>query len=90
MKENHQNASVGHRFAIGNTVQISKVVPLRNAASGLYEILARLPERDGEFQYRIKSQREPYQRIIKEDELELPQAPRYQQAIKRDFRQQSG
>jgi hypothetical protein len=70
MKEIHQNASVGHRFAIGNTVQISKVAPLRNAASGLYEILARLPERDGEFQYRIKSQREPYQRIIKEDELD--------------------
>jgi hypothetical protein len=59
-----------HRSAIVLRLAISKVVPLRNAASGLYEIRAQLPERGGEFHYRIKSLREPYQRIIKEDELE--------------------
>jgi hypothetical protein len=36
----------------------------------LYEVLAMLPERDGELQYRIKSEREPYQRIMKASELE--------------------
>jgi hypothetical protein len=51
-----------HRSAIVLRLAISKVVPLRNAASGLDEIRAPLPERDGEFQYRIKSLREPYQR----------------------------
>jgi hypothetical protein len=43
---------------------------LRNAAAGNYEVLAQLPERDGDLQYRIKSDREPYQRIVKEGELE--------------------
>ena len=67
MKELHQNAPAGHRFAIGSLVRL---VRLRNAVPGLYEILALLPEREGELQYRVKSEREPYQRIIKEDELE--------------------
>jgi hypothetical protein len=43
-------------------VRLSKFLPLRNAVQGAYEILAQLPERDGELQYRIKSEREPYQR----------------------------
>jgi hypothetical protein len=47
----------------------SRVIRLHNAVPGPYEILAQLPEREGEFQYRIKSDREPYQRIVKEDEL---------------------
>jgi len=67
MKELHQNAPAGHRFAIGSLVRL---VRLRNAVPGLYEILALLPEREGELQYRVKSEREPYQRIIKEDDLE--------------------
>ena len=52
-------------------VQLSKGVPLRNAVAGPYEVLSQLPEREGEFQYRIKSAREPYQRIMKEGDLEL-------------------
>ena len=45
-------------------------MPLRNAVPGLYEVLAQLPARDGELQYRVKSDREPYQRSVKELELE--------------------
>jgi hypothetical protein len=52
-------------------VRLSRTSALRNAVSGPYEVLATLPERDGEFQYRIKSDREPYQRVVKQDELEL-------------------
>ena len=70
MRENHPNAFISHRFAIGNMVRLSRVTPLRNAVPGLYQILGQLPAREGKFQYRIKSEREPYQRIIKEDELE--------------------
>jgi hypothetical protein len=65
----HHNIPDSHRFAIGNMVQLSRVIRLHNAVPGPYEILAQLPEREGEFQYRIKSDREPYQRIVKEDEL---------------------
>jgi hypothetical protein len=52
-------------------VQLGRSVPLRNAVAGPYEVLAQLPEREGEFQYRIKSAREPCQRIMKEGNLEL-------------------
>ena len=42
----------------------------RLAVRELYEISAQLPERDGKFQYRIKSGSEPYERVAREDELE--------------------
>ena len=64
------NAGESHRFAIGNIVRLSRAAPLKNASGGPYEVMARLPEREGEPQYRIKSDREPYQRIAKEGELE--------------------
>jgi hypothetical protein len=60
----------GHRFAVGKLVRITGVTPPRDAAWGPYEVLAQLPEREGELQYRIKSAGEPYQRIMNEYELE--------------------
>lgn len=70
MRTFHEDTVANHRFATGRTVRLSKGFPFRNAAGGTYEVLAQLPARDGEFQYRIKSEREPYQRVVKEDELE--------------------
>ena len=52
-------------------VRLSRSSPLPNAVTGPFEVLATLPERDGDLQYRIKSNREPFQRIASEDELEL-------------------
>jgi hypothetical protein len=71
MKAPHANAVANHRFTAGHIVRLSRAIPLRNAAAGNYAVLAQLPERDGELQYRIKSDREPYQRIVKEGELEI-------------------
>ena len=65
-----QNTVGTRRFPVGTMVRLSRTRPLQNAVSGLYEVLAMLPERDGELQYRIKSEREPYQRIMKASELE--------------------
>jgi hypothetical protein len=70
MRTDPSTSEPGHRFSVGNMVRLSKFLPLRNAVQGAYEILAQLPERDGELQYRIKSEREPYQRIVLEGELE--------------------
>jgi hypothetical protein len=70
MRTAQSNAIICHRYRIGILVRLSRVIPLRNAVPGPYEILAQLPEREGELQYRIKSDREPYQRIVKEGELE--------------------
>jgi hypothetical protein len=70
MRVAHADNVVGHRFAAGHVVHLDGAVPFCNAAGGNYEVVAQLPERDGEFQYRIKSVREPYQRIVREGELE--------------------
>jgi hypothetical protein len=70
MRAPHADAVASHRFTAGHMVRLSRAFLLRNAAAGNYEVFAQLPERDGELQYRIKSDREPYQRIVKEGELE--------------------
>jgi hypothetical protein len=70
MRTDPSSSELSHRFAVGKMVRLSKFVPLHNAVQGAYEILAQLPARDGELQYRIKSQREPYQRIVLEGEFE--------------------
>jgi hypothetical protein len=69
MRTAYQNAVVIHAFGIGNMVRFSATLRLPNAVAGPYRVVAQLPERDGEFKYRIKSDREPYERIVKEDEL---------------------
>jgi hypothetical protein len=70
MSQLYQSRIISHRFSVGRMVRLSQAVRLRNAAPGSYEVLAQFPDRDGEFQYRLKSDREPYQRIAKEHELE--------------------
>jgi hypothetical protein len=59
-----------HRYHVGQMVRLAGGFPLRNAVTGDYKVLSRLPSREGEFQYRIKSIREPYERVVKEGELE--------------------
>jgi hypothetical protein len=59
-----------HRYRTGQKVRLSRGFPYRTAVPGEYEVLCRLPSRDGEFQYRIKNVREPYERVVKEGELE--------------------
>ncbi len=56
----------GYKFRIGQTVY-----PERSFAmpGGAYVVTARLPERDGEFEYRIKSVNEPHERAVLESQL---------------------
>ena len=51
----------GCKFKVGQTVLFS--------AHGLYVVTAVLPQRDGEFEYCISNEAEPYQRLAKESEL---------------------
>jgi hypothetical protein len=51
-------------------VRLSKRFPARKAAPGPYEVVCQLPEREGQFQYRIKSGCEPFYRTVAEAELE--------------------
>ncbi len=60
----------GHGFATGHEVMLTKRYPPRKAAPGPYKVVAQLPPRDGQFQYRIKSGCEPFYRTIAESEIE--------------------
>ena len=62
--------STPYRYDIGQKVRFSRGFPYRDAAAGDYEVLCRLPDRDGEYQYRIKSVCEPHERVVKESELD--------------------
>jgi hypothetical protein len=59
-----------HRFRLGQKVQFTRGYPYRTSAEGPYEVVRHLPHSDGEYQYRIKSLREPHERVVKESELE--------------------
>lgn len=61
-----------HKFHTGQNVRIVTGFPYRNAATGLYEVVRQLPFADGDYQYRIKSGREQYERVVKESEIESP------------------
>jgi hypothetical protein len=58
-----------HQFHIGETVYLRSSTFTRDAAPGMYEIRAVLPEKDGRRQYRIKSLIEPHERVVSEQEL---------------------
>lgn len=63
---------MGQQFNPGQTVLLRRSLTNRSAAGGEYKILQRLPESEasGELQYRIKSSREPHERVVKQSDLE--------------------
>jgi hypothetical protein len=62
------SAEVFHKFKIGQQVEYSP--PRGNyAPRGTYLVTKLLPERDGEFEYFIRSTQEAHERIAKESEL---------------------
>lgn len=61
---------MSHMFRAGQMVRLIRGYPRRDEAYGFYEITRRLPYSEGEFHYRIKSTREPHERVAGESELE--------------------
>jgi hypothetical protein len=59
-----------YKFRTGQTVRLSRSPYNRSAADGEYKIVRPLPDGGGETQYRIKSVREPHERVVRESELE--------------------
>jgi hypothetical protein len=57
-------------FRSGQTVRLCRSFPYRTAADGDYKVIRQLPESGGETQYRIKSLREPHERVVKASDLE--------------------
>jgi len=66
--ENHELRH--HRFPEGDKVRLNGPRHYTNAASGVYDVMGLLPERDGELQYRIKSSLEGYHRVVRESQVE--------------------
>ena len=60
---------LARKFDVGQSVYLRPNLSTRNAAFGVYEIRATLPAEEGQFQYRIKSQIELHERVVKESEL---------------------
>jgi hypothetical protein len=58
-----------HKFRVGQLVQLAPAIS-RNVPGGTYEIIKQLPENRGEFEYRIKSMNERYERVVQENELQ--------------------
>jgi hypothetical protein len=63
-------ADMTPQFRSGQTVRLSRGLPYKSAADGDYKIVRQLPDNGGEQQYRIKSVREPHERVVKESDLE--------------------
>ena len=57
-----------HKFHIGQTVFLDASLA-RNIPGGAYIVTKELPERDGEFEYRLKSINEPHERVVRESQL---------------------
>jgi hypothetical protein len=56
---------MSHKFTLGQAVEYRA----RHAPSGIYVVTAKLPERDGEFEYHTKNSSELHERIARESEL---------------------
>ena len=57
-----------HKFQLGQTVFLKPSFG-RNIPGGEYTVIKRLPEREGQFEYRVKSANEPHERVATEDQL---------------------
>jgi hypothetical protein len=57
-----------HKFKIGQTVYLR---PSRdqNIPGGAYIITQKMPEHDGEFEYRVRSMSEPHERVVGESQM---------------------
>jgi hypothetical protein len=58
-----------HKFILGQAVAYTPP-PGRYAPPGIYVVSAKLPERDGEFEYHIGHSRELHERVARESELQ--------------------
>jgi hypothetical protein len=55
-----------HQYSVGEIVTCIPDMILRHAAPGGYRVIARMPDRDGEHMYKIKSPLEEHERVVKE------------------------
>ena len=60
-----------HKFRVGQTVLYTSSPITRPGASGTYKVVKLLPSEGDDYQYRIKNPGEAFERVAKENQLEL-------------------
>jgi hypothetical protein len=60
-----------HKYNVGETVYFTASNVARPAASGTYEVIRLLPTDGDDYQYRIKSSTEAFERVAKESQLDI-------------------
>jgi hypothetical protein len=59
-----------HKFKIGQSVRFeTNTWHFRNSVPGAYEVMKQLPERNGEFEYRVKGSNEAHERVATESQI---------------------
>ena len=64
-----------HKFKVGQLVDYAPARPGMPTAGRQYEVVRQLPAEAGEFQYRVKSKGETFERMAKESELSRRSSP---------------
>ena len=58
-----------HKFKVGQSVSFMSGLFGRGGANGIYKVTQLLPPEGDDCQYRIKNADEPYERVVKESQL---------------------
>jgi hypothetical protein len=61
---------IRHKYSVGETVYFTSPNFGRTAASGTYTVIKQLPSESDDYQYRIKSSGEAFERVAKESQLD--------------------
>ena len=61
-----------HKFSIGQAVLFSPDRHQQRATGNRFKIVRLLPEADNALQYRVKSQTDGHERVVREDQLVRP------------------
>jgi len=59
-----------HKYQMGQAVLYSGSFARRHVVGGRYVVIRQLPVRDGDNQYRIRSEQYPHERVVNEFELQ--------------------
>jgi len=59
-----------HKFPIGQALQFSPSLGEDSKAKGRYKVVRQLPETGNMLQYRIKSETDGQERVVREDQVE--------------------
>jgi hypothetical protein len=59
-----------HKFAVGQALYFSPGLGKDSRSKGRYKVVRQLPETGNIFQYRIKSETDRQERVVREDQVE--------------------